>query len=45
MPIGKAHNNPLLDTRVYTVKYTDGHKAAMTANQITKNLFAQVDDD
>ena len=45
LPVGKAHNNPLLDTRVYTVRYTDGCKATMMANQIAENLFAQVDND
>ena len=44
LPIGTAHNNPLLDTRVYTVRFQDGHESAMTANQIAENLFAQVDD-
>ena len=44
LPIGTAHANPLLDTRMYTVEYLDGHQAALTANQIAKNLFAQVDD-
>ena len=44
MPVGKAQNNLLLDTKVYTIRYTDGHEAAMMGNQIAKNLFAQVND-
>ena len=44
-PIGVAHENPILDTRMYEVEYVDGHKAAMAANSIASNLFAQVDQD
>ena len=44
-PIGVAHENPILDTRMYEVECVDGHKAAMTANFIASNLFAQVDQD
>ena len=42
-PIGRAHLNPILDTRVFEVEFIDGHTAAMTANGIAENLFAQVD--
>ncbi len=45
LPIGTAHDNPLLDTRLYTVQFQDGYESAMTANQIAENLFAQVDKD
>ena len=44
-PIGKANNNPILDTRMYEVEYTDGHKASLAANAIAENMFAQVDDE
>jgi hypothetical protein len=45
-PIGVAHpSNPTLDTRLYEVEYLDGHKAALSANTIAENLFAQVDND
>jgi hypothetical protein len=43
LPIGTAHDNPILDSRMYEVKYQDGHKAAMAANAIAQSLFAQVD--
>lgn len=43
VPIGRAHTNPILDTRVFEVEFLDGHIAAMTANAIAENLFAQVD--
>ena len=42
--IGTANENPILDTRVYEVKYVDGHKASLNANAIAQNMFAQVDD-
>ena len=45
IPIGTAHDNPLFDTRMYEVEYVDGEKAALSANHITENLFAQVDDE
>jgi hypothetical protein len=45
LPIGKANNNPLLDTRIYEVEYPDGHKASLAANAIAENMFAQVDDE
>jgi hypothetical protein len=45
-PIGVAHaENPMLDTRLYEVEYTDGYKAALTANTIAENMFSQVDGD
>jgi hypothetical protein len=44
-PIGVSHDNPILDTRMFEVEFLDGHTAAMTANAITENLFAQVDQD
>ena len=43
MPIGTSHENPLLDTRVYEVEYSDMHKASMAYNAISMNLFEQVD--
>ena len=44
-PIGIAAENPILDTRMYKVEYSDGYKTAMTANAISSNLFAQIDQD
>jgi len=43
LPIGTAHDNPIMDSRVYEVEFPDGHKAALAANAIAENLFAQVD--
>jgi len=45
IPIGTAHDNPLLDTRIYEVEYLDGHKAALSANTIATNMFAQIDEE
>ena len=44
-PIGRAHKNPILDTRMFEVEFQDGHTQAMSANAIAENLFAQVDAD
>ena len=45
IPIGTANDNPMLDTRIYEVEYLDGHRAALAANTIAENMFAQVDDE
>jgi hypothetical protein len=42
LPIGKANDNRILDTRMYQVEYPDGHKASLAANAIAENMFAQV---
>jgi hypothetical protein len=42
-PIGRANSNPILDTRLYEVEFPDGHKAALAANTIAENMFAQTD--
>ena len=43
IPIGMANNNPILDSRMYEVKYQDGTKASLAANYIAEDMFAQVD--
>ena len=45
LPIGKANENPLLDTRIYEVEYSDGYKTSISANIIAENMFAQVDNE
>ena len=42
IPIGMANDNPILDSRMYKVKYQEGTKASLAANYITENMFAQV---
>jgi hypothetical protein len=44
-PIGRAHNNPLFDTREYEVEFTDGTHEKYQANVIAENMYAQVDDE
>ncbi len=44
-PIGMANENPLLDTREYTVKFRDGRTECLTANMIAKNLYSQIDNE
>ena len=43
LPIGRSHNNPILDTRMYEVEYKNVHKAYLEANAIAENKFFQVD--
>jgi hypothetical protein len=43
--IGRANANPLLDTRVYEVQFSDGASSEYSANVIAENIFATVDDD
>ena len=45
LPIRLANENPVLDTRMYEVQYLDGEWASLAANNIAKNLFAQIDED
>jgi hypothetical protein len=45
LPIGTAHDNPILDSRIYEVEFQDGYKASLAANAIAENLFAQIDDE
>jgi hypothetical protein len=42
-PIGRRHNNPIMDTRVYEVEFSDGTTDEFHANVIAENLFSQVD--
>jgi hypothetical protein len=42
-PIGRAHANPLFDTREYEIEFVEGTRDKYQANVIAKNMFAQVD--
>ena len=35
IPIGRHHENPILDTRVYELEYLDEYKAPIAANTIS----------
>ena len=42
-PIGKADKNPILDTRVHNVEFSDGENAELGANLIAECMYAQCD--
>ena len=42
-PIGKADKNPILDTRVYNVEFSDGENAEVGANIIAECMYAHCD--
>lgn len=42
--IGNRNNNPLLDTRRYTVHLHDGSEREFSANMIAENLYSQVNE-
>jgi hypothetical protein len=39
-PIGKANRNPLMDTRIYDLKFPDGHTEEYHANLIAESLYS-----
>ncbi len=41
--VGRAHDQPILDTRTYDVEFDDGTIAKLTANKIAKCMYAQCD--
>ena len=45
LPIGISSKNPILDNRMYEVEYAGGYKTAMSENEISNSLLAQVDQD
>ena len=42
-PMGNVSNNPILDTRLYEVKFVNGAKEVLAANVIAENILSQVD--
>ena len=44
-PVGRAHANPILDTRRYDVEFDDGQVTEFTANIITESMYSQCDPD
>ena len=42
-PLGRAHTNPLFDTREYIVEITDGKTENYFANVIAENVYSQID--
>ncbi len=43
--IGHAHDNPILDSRLYDIEFADGKVTALTINAIAKAMYAQCDPD
>ena len=41
--IGRAHTNPRLDSRIFTVRFPDGDEKDITYNLLAEHLFSQVD--
>jgi hypothetical protein len=39
-PLGRAHTNPLFDTREYDIEFTDSTTEKYQANLIAENMFA-----
>ena len=44
-PMGEFHTNPVMDTRVYEVMFSDGSMHRYSANVIAENMWAEVDED
>ena len=42
LPIGRSHNNPILDKQMYEVEYKYSQKALLAANVIVEKIFSQV---
>lgn len=40
---GRAHPNPMFDTRAYMIEFRDGSVGEYTANIIAENIYSQVD--
>jgi hypothetical protein len=43
--IGHKHQNPILDSRVFAVKFPDGDERDVSYNTIAEHLFSQVDEE
>jgi hypothetical protein len=42
-PVGRANDNPILDTRLYIIEFDDGDQTELTANMIAESLYSQCD--
>ena len=42
-PIGRANQNPILDSRQYELEFNDGDVSELTANVTVQNIYAQCD--
>ncbi len=39
-PIGLAHSNPIMDSRVYGIPFSDGHAEEYAANALAENIYS-----
>ncbi len=39
-PIARMHTNPILDTRVFEVQFSDGYVSEYATNVIAENVYA-----
>ena len=44
-PVGKAHKNPIFDSREYTIEFDDGTVDVYTSNAIIENMYGRMDDE
>ncbi len=42
-PVGRANDNPILDTRSYIFNFDDSDQTELTANVIAESLYSQCD--
>jgi hypothetical protein len=43
--VGRKHQNPILDSRVFVVEFPDSDQKDMTYNMLAEHLYSQVDKD
>ena len=43
--VGKANTNPMLDSRVFTIRFPDGDERDVSYNTIAEHLYSQVDEE
>ena len=42
-PIGRRHDNPIIESKLYEVEFSDGENISLATNGIAENTFSQVD--
>jgi lauroyl/myristoyl acyltransferase len=41
--VGRAHKNPILDSRIFTIRFSDGEEKDIAFNVLAEHLYSQVD--
>jgi hypothetical protein len=44
-PVGRANNNPILDSMLYVIEFPDGESLEYAVNIIAESIYSQVDDE